>query len=186
MGDVANLSSVRNAASKISEGFVDVLINNAGLIGPSNLGVHKATSVRELKEALTNQSDQWGATFAVNSTAVALVSAEFLELLDAGNTRRGWASGKLVPGGPARERRSVDGINPDDYRTSQIITVSSIAAHNRYITAGVAYSASKSAATAIGKALATLLSPYGIRSNVIQPGSTCPIFLFLSPFFSVT
>lgn len=171
--DVSDPKSVQDAVSKISEGYVDVLINNAGVIGPDHKAANKANSIEELQKALLNESDGWSSTFAINTTAVALVSAAFLPLLDAGNARRGWASGKLSAGGPARERKSAEGVEAGDKRTSQIITVSSIAAHNRHITAGVAYSASKAGSTHIGKMLATLLAPYGIRSNVIEPGSKC-------------
>ena len=58
-----------------------------------------------------------------------------------------------------------------DERTSQIITVASIASFNRVVTAGLAYSATKAGAAMLGKSLSTLLAPFGIRSNIIAPGS---------------
>ncbi|KAH8790533.1 hypothetical protein F5882DRAFT_460802 [Hyaloscypha sp. PMI_1271] len=115
----------------------------------------------------------WEATFAVNSSAVLYVSAAFLKLLDAGNRRRGWEGGKL-PADRARRREKGNLakilIEPDDERTSQIITVGSISGLNRFITAGLAYSCSKAAAIHLCKMLAYLLAPWGIRSNVINPG----------------
>jgi NAD(P)-dependent dehydrogenase (short-subunit alcohol dehydrogenase family) len=35
----------------------------------------------------------------------------------------------------------------------------------------LAYAGSKAAAVSIGKSLATFLAPWGIRSNIIAPGS---------------
>ena len=107
------------------------------------------------------------------SSAVLYVSAAFLKLLDAGNRRRGWEGGKL-PADRAR-RMEMDGrakthISLDDQRTSQIITVGSISGLNRYITAGLAYSGSKAAAIHLCKMLTYLLAPWGIRSNLINPG----------------
>lgn len=114
--------------------------------------------------------DQWDSVHAVNASAVVGVAAAFLHLLDAGNVRRGWASGKLQPEDGARQRTSVEDVEADDTRTSQIITTSSIAGFNRFITAGLPYASSKAGATHLGKVLAHFLAPWGIRSNVICPG----------------
>jgi NAD(P)-dependent dehydrogenase (short-subunit alcohol dehydrogenase family) len=80
------------------------------------------------------------------------VSAAFLKLPDAGNRRRGWEGGKL-PADRAR-RREKDNlakmrIEPGDERTSQIIIFGSISGLNLYITAGMAYSCSKAAASTL-------------------------------------
>ena len=69
-----------------------------------------------------------------------------------------------------QERAEGADYDASDSRTSQIITVASIASFNRYLTAGLAYSATKAGAAMLGKALATLLAPFAIRSNVICPG----------------
>ena len=61
-------------------------------------------------------------------------------------------------------------ISLDDQRASQIITVGSISGLNWYITAGLAYSGSKAAAIHLCKMLTYLLAPWGIRSNLINPG----------------
>ena len=71
------------------------------------------------------------------------------------------------------------GIALDDQRSSQIITVASISGLNRRITSGLAYGASKAGAIHLGKMLAHLLAPWGIRSNLINPGgkfTSTPIF----------
>ncbi|KAG9894404.1 NAD(P)-binding protein, partial [Aureobasidium melanogenum] len=104
--------------------------------------------------------------FQTNTSAIVAVSAAFLHLLDAGNRKRGWATGRRE----VQERAQGADYDASDPRTSQIITVASIASFNRYLTAGLAYSATKAGAAMLGKALATLLAPFAIRSNVICPG----------------
>lgn len=106
-------------------------------------------------------------TYATNTTAIITVSATFLPLLDAGNARRGWVRGRRT-----HQKRAPDATDYDasDERTSQIITVSSISAFNRQVTVGFAYTASKAGSVQLGKSLAHLLAPWGIRSNVIAPG----------------
>jgi NAD(P)-dependent dehydrogenase (short-subunit alcohol dehydrogenase family) len=170
--DVTDPPSVKAAASQIEDdvGYIDVLINNAGISGPDHTGANGAKSIAELQEIMLSDWPGWEETFAINTSAVVGVSGAFLTLLDAGNAHRGWETGKLTAGGDPRARKEVDGIDKGDLRTSQIITVSSIASFNRFITAGLAYASSKAGATALGKALSTMLGPWGIRSNVIAPG----------------
>lgn len=109
----------------------------------------------------------WDTSFQTNTSAIIAVSAAFLHLLDAGNKKRGWATGRRE----VQERAEGVDYDANDPRTSQIITVASIASFNRFVTAGLAYSATKAGAAMLGKALATLLAPFAIRSNVIAPGS---------------
>lgn len=170
MTDNASLKTVVTQIEK-EVGYIDVLINNAGVSGPNHTAIHTAKSISELQEIMLSDWSGWEKTFAINTSAVVGVSASFLALLDAGNKRRGWELGKLTRGGEPRKRLQLEGIDASDLRTSQIITVSSIAAYNRFITAGFAYGGSKAGATAIGKALGNMLDPWGIRSNVIAPGS---------------
>lgn len=173
--DVADQASVTEVVKRIEKdvGYIDVLINNAGVTGPDNKSAYNANSIEELQKVLSQDWDGWHATFAVNTTAVAGVTTAFLGLLDKGNARRGWQTGKLQSDSEPRGRdmkAAGEGISEDDIRTSQVISVSSIAGFNRIITAGMAYTASKAGATMLGKTFASLLSPYGIRSNVICPG----------------
>lgn len=115
----------------------------------------------------------WADTFAVNTTAVVGASAAFLGLLDKGNVRRGWEGGKVGLGETRKRQREEGekaGVDEGDERSSQIVTVASISGFNRHVTAGLAYTASKAGAVMLGKTLATLLAPWGIRSNVIAPG----------------
>lgn len=173
--DVTDQESVAKAAKLIEAdiGYVDVLINNSGISGPNNKGLYESQSLEDLQKVLLNEWDKWPVSMATNATAVVGVSTAFLLLLEKGNGRRGWVRGKLQPDGAPRGRHmqaAADDVEESDLRTSQIITVSSISAFNRHITASVAYTASKASATMLGKTLATLLAPYGIRSNVICPG----------------
>lgn len=154
-------------------GYVDVLINNAGIQGPDDMPANTAETIEELQSVLLADPEGWGSTFAINTSAIGMVSAAFLKLLDAGNRRRGWEGGK-IPADRARRRENGSlgekGIALDDQRSSQIITVASISGLNRRITSGVAYGASKAGAIHLSKMLAHLLAPWGIRSNVINPG----------------
>lgn len=166
--DVSDPSSVDAAVKQIEKesSHIDVLINNAGVTGPMQTDVHKAQSVQELQEILKRDWSGWDTAFQTNTSAIVAVSAAFLHLLDAGNKKRGWATGRRE----VQERAEGAEYDASDPRTSQIITVASIASFNRYLTAGLAYSATKAGAAMLGKALATLLAPFGIRSNVIAPG----------------
>ncbi|KAF2147226.1 uncharacterized protein K452DRAFT_348023 [Aplosporella prunicola CBS 121167] len=175
--DVTSVESTRSAVQQIERevGYLDVLINNAGLIGPPNKPALEAQNVEELQKVLLTgfEDGSWESTLKVNTASIVAVSASFLLLLDKGNKRRGWQSGKIAP--EETRKRSTEGlkdigVGEDDLRTSQIITTASIASFNRQVTAGLAYSASKAGAVHIGKMLATLLLPWGIRSNVIAPG----------------
>lgn len=118
--------------------------------------------------------DGWASTFAINTQAVVGVSAAFLPLLEKANTRRGWAAGKVTGSGISRKRDTSVlasiGVDEDDDRLSQIITVASIASFMRKSTAGLAYNASKAGAAQLSKILSTLLAEWGIRSNIVCPG----------------
>jgi NAD(P)-dependent dehydrogenase (short-subunit alcohol dehydrogenase family) len=109
----------------------------------------------------------WDTSFQTNTAAVISVTSAFLHLLDEGNKKRGWATGRRE----VLERAESANYDASDARTSQIITVASISSFNRFVTAGLAYTATKAGAAMLGKTLATLLAPFGIRSNVIAPGS---------------
>ncbi|KAF2761912.1 NAD(P)-binding protein [Pseudovirgaria hyperparasitica] len=172
--DVTSIDSIRTAVEVVRKesDHVDVLINNAGIIGPNHLDVHKAETIEDLSGILLRDWDKWEPTFATNTTAIVGVSAAFLPLLDAANRRKGWESGRKV----AQRARSreinglAEGVDGSDPRTAQIISVTSIVSFNRNITDGLAYSSSKAGATHVAKMLTTLLAPWGIRSNVIAPG----------------
>jgi THO complex subunit 3 len=174
---VTDLESVKSAASQIEKetGYVDVLVNNAGVIGPkSGQEIYKAESIEQLRDAMTTDWDGWASTFAINTQAVIGVSAIFLPLLEAANKRRGFAPGKVTGTGNPRahdkSKLSDIGTTPDDDRMAHIITVASVASYMRWVSAGLAYNASKSAAAHMGKMMATFLAEWGVRSNVVCPG----------------
>ncbi|KAI8941451.1 hypothetical protein NX059_002672 [Plenodomus lindquistii] len=175
--DVSDLDSVKSAATQVEKeiGYVDVLINNAGVIGPRNgTALHSADSITALRDAMVSGYDEWDTAMKINTQSVIGVSATFLPLLEAANTRRGWAAGKVTGTGVSRTRDTSKladlGIAEDDDRLAHIITVASVASHMRWVSAGLAYNASKSAAAHMGKMMATFLSEWGVRSNIICPG----------------
>jgi NAD(P)-dependent dehydrogenase (short-subunit alcohol dehydrogenase family) len=163
--DVTSPESISEAVKTIEQetSYIDVLINNAGITGPTLSKHREAQSIQELQSMMQRDWHLWNPTWETNTAAVIAVGSAFLSLLDAGNRRRGWVQGR-------RETQKKISGDDSDLRTSQIITVTSIAAFNREPTAGMAYLASKAGSTALGKSLAYLLAPWGIRSNVIAPG----------------
>ncbi|KAF2003331.1 WD40 repeat-like protein [Amniculicola lignicola CBS 123094] len=175
--DVTSIGSLSAAVTQITNeiGYVDVLINCAGILGPkTNPDLYQADSITKVRDAMLTGWDQWDGTFRINTQAVIGVSASFLPLLEAANTRRGFQSGKVVGDGNPRiqDTSALEqiGADKDDDRLAQIITVASVASYMRYSTAGLAYNASKSAALHLSKILATFLAEWGIRSNVVCPG----------------
>ncbi|KAI4606746.1 hypothetical protein J4E83_009891 [Alternaria metachromatica] len=175
--DVTDLTSVKAAADTIQKdiGYVDVLINNAGVIGPKNgADIYKAESIQQLAETMVAGYDNWADAMAINTQSVIGVSATFLPLLEAANTRRGWTPGKVTGSGNARARdtslASTNSIELDDDRMAHIITIASVASYMRWVSAGLAYNASKAAAAHLGKMMATFLSEWDIRSNIVCPG----------------
>lgn len=175
--DVTDLESVKAAVECVKKdvGYVDVLINNAGVIGPKNgQDIYKAESIEQLRDTMTTGWDGWASAFAINTQAVIGVSAQFLPLLEAANTRRGYAPGKVTGTGNARahdkSKLSSIGTSEDDDRMAHIITVASVASYMRWVSAGLAYNASKSAAAHLGKMMSTFLSEWGVRSNIVCPG----------------
>lgn len=175
--DVTDLDSVKAAAAQIEKetGHVDVLINNAGVIGPKNgTALHTAESITQVRDAMVLEWDGWQSAMQINTQAVIGVSAIFLPLLEAANTRRGWAPGKVTGTNNPRARDSSKltetGADADDDRLAHIITVASVASYMRWCSAGLAYNASKAAAAHMGKMMATFLSEWGVRSNILCPG----------------
>jgi THO complex subunit 3 len=175
--DVTNLDSMREAVARIEKetGHVDVLINNAGVMGPkSGQPIHEAQTIEQVRDAMIMGWDDWASAFSINTQAVIGVSALFLPLLEAANTRRGWASGRVTGTGNARARDASKlagiGADADDDRMAHIITVASVASYMRWISAGLAYNATKAAAAQLGKIMSTFLAEFGVRSNIICPG----------------
>lgn len=68
--EVTDETSIANLASKLSNVQLDILINNAGVIGSEEQSIE------------TINSDEWLNTFAVNSISPLMVSRALLELLE--------------------------------------------------------------------------------------------------------
>jgi NAD(P)-dependent dehydrogenase (short-subunit alcohol dehydrogenase family) len=150
-GDVTEKTDLERIASVIesNEGYVNLVVANSGISGPSPGNLAPNTPIDELQASLWGTNDEdFARTFRVNSSAVFFTVVAFLKLLDAGNKK-----GNLE-------------------QKSQVIAVSSIGAFNRSPLAGFAYSASKAGVVHMMKQFATALVPWAIRSNVIAPGCT--------------
>lgn len=128
-------------------GYVNLVIANSGITGPSLKGLEKGASLADYRAHLYNwETSDFTNTYNVNSTAVFYTIVAFLELLDKGNK-----AGNVE-------------------QKSQVIAVSSIGAFNRVPLAGFAYGSSKAAVVHMMKQFATSLVQYDIRSNIIAPG----------------
>ncbi len=127
------------------------MVNNAG-VANNILSPALAVSqdIKEVQKRLweTGTPEEFTATFDTNVTAAYYTTIAFLELLDAGNTKR------------SAERP-----------TSQVIFMSSGAGFRRDEKQfSFSYGLSKVAVTHLGKIFSNMLSGYNIRSNVIAPG----------------
>ncbi|KAK7725990.1 hypothetical protein SLS57_003579 [Botryosphaeria dothidea] len=145
--DVTSLPSIRRAAARVEQdaGHLDVLVNNAGREGPHTKAAFEAQTIEDVQRVLLagfgdggeeGGEEAFKETLFTNAATVVSVSAAFLPLLDAGNRRRGWQGGRVAPDA-ARQRISPaeeTGVEEGDLRTSQIVSVASIAAFNRYAT----------------------------------------------------
>ncbi|KAI5928776.1 short-chain dehydrogenase/reductase [Camillea tinctor] len=148
-GDVTNKDDLERAVSQIksAEGYVNVVIANSGITGPTLAGLPEKPDISDFQNHLQNwNSDEFMNTFAVNVGGVFNTATAFLGLLDEGNKR-----------GDLKQR-------------SQIIATSSIGAFNRVPLLGFAYSSSKAAVVHMMKLLSTALVPFNIRANVLAPG----------------
>ncbi|KAI1077227.1 NAD(P)-binding protein [Whalleya microplaca] len=148
-GDVTSKTDLERIVAEIKSavGYVNVVIANSGVSGPTLLGMPPNASLSEFRNHLLGwDTDAFTNTFAVNSTGVFNTVIAFLELLDEGNKR-----GNLK-------------------QKSQVIATASIGAYNRSPVAGYAYAGSKAGVIHMMKQFATSLVPYDIRSNVIAPG----------------
>jgi NAD(P)-dependent dehydrogenase (short-subunit alcohol dehydrogenase family) len=147
--DVTSKSDLTAAAKFVGEkfGYVNLVIANSGISGPTLRGLPEKPSLLEFRDHLQNWDvDEYNQTFAVNTTAAFSTLVAFLELLDKGNK-----AGNVE-------------------QKSQFIAVSSAGAFNRVPMAGFAYSSSKAATIHMVKQFATALVPHGIRSNALAPG----------------
>ncbi|KAF9005539.1 hypothetical protein BDQ17DRAFT_1353317 [Cyathus striatus] len=188
-GDITSRDSLLSMVEvvKARHGYIDLLINNAGIARnlyphplpvPTDASEHthppspppspspgtNVPSIKAFQNALwdTGSPDDFADTFATNVTAVYYTTVAFLDLLHQGNLRR---QRFALPS----ENDNVP--HPLPYHTSQVLSVSSSGSFR--IDAKVlspSYTLAKHACTHLGKLLANLLAPWGIRSNVLAPG----------------
>ncbi|KAI1394897.1 NAD(P)-binding protein [Hypoxylon fuscum] len=148
-GDVTSKADLERIVAEIKSevGYVNVVVANSGIVGPSLQGAPSDPSLSDFRKHLLGwDTAAFTNTYDVNTTGVFNTIAAFLELLDEGNKR-----GNLK-------------------QKSQIIATASVGAYNRTPLAGYAYGPSKAAVVHMMKQFATSLVPYNIRSNVIVPG----------------
>ena len=155
-GDVTSKSDLSRLVDTItkSDGFINVLVANAGIGGLASTLEHENPTLEETREFLWSQDPAaFNETFDANTTAVYFSTIAFLGLLDAGNKK-----------GNVEQK-------------SQVIAISSVASLHRNV-AAYAYAFSKAAVNHMMKMFATSWVPYHIRANVIAPGSELqsPIF----------
>lgn len=148
-GDVSSKEDLARIVSVIesTDGYVNVLIANAGISGPTMKNLKPDPTISELREYLWNMdSQQFTNTYHVNVTGVFFSIVAFLDLLDAGNKK-----------GNVEQK-------------SQVIATSSVGGFNRYPWTGYDYGTSKAAVVHLMKQCATAFASYQIRSNIIAPG----------------
>lgn len=145
-------------------GYLNLLINNAGIV--RNLYKHplpspsSSSSISEFQAALWNNGSPEGfsETFGTNVIAPYYMTVAFLELLHAGNLR------SQMEDGPTPHQFS-------SHHSSQVLTISSSGSFriDPHVVSP-SYTLAKAATTHLGRLLANLLTPWGIRSNVLAPG----------------
>lgn len=152
--DVTSTDAVTAAAAQIEQqtGYIDVLVNNAGYSDKSSLvDITHAETVLEVQTDLLKAHSVTLNVLNTNAASVLGVTAAFMDLLHKGNTRRGWPAAKLQQSDAnTRSLKGVEGVDDDDLRTSQVITISSVAAIDRAALGGFAYAMSKAAITHLG------------------------------------
>ncbi|KJA17466.1 hypothetical protein HYPSUDRAFT_146456 [Hypholoma sublateritium FD-334 SS-4] len=185
--DRASLLAITDVV-RARHGYIDLLVNNAGIarnlyphplpspeddidgrqpMSPpaSPISESSEPSIKAFQDVLwdTGSVEEFAETFATNVTAVYYTTIAFLDLLHEGNLRRQ----RLAMANPIDANHH---LRPP-YHTSQVLSVSSSGSFrldSRVLSPS--YTLSKGACTQLGKLLANLLSPWGIRSNVLAPG----------------
>jgi len=140
--DVSSKASLENIVKVVeaAEGYLNLLICNAGIGGPQVKAPVPGTTLDEWREQqLSVPMEEFARTFHVNTTAVWYTAMACLKLLDNGNKE-----GNLE-------------------QNSQIIVTSSIAGFNRKAPGGWAYGQSKAAVNHLVKQLGVTLTHWDIR-----------------------
>lgn len=159
--DITSQPSLEAAASQISSetGYVNLVIANAGIMGPSHTALLPRTddsplgpvTVREVQEHLWNcPIEDLTEVYKVNIAGAIYTAVAFLGLLDEGNKK-----------GNVKQ-------------TSQVLVTSSIGAFNRswqsWLIGGLGYHTSKGAVNHLVNCLASFLVQWKIRVNGLAAG----------------
>ncbi|KZV98003.1 NAD(P)-binding protein, partial [Exidia glandulosa HHB12029] len=148
-GDVTKKDEAKRLAAEIGkrESYVNVLFNNAGVLGPTVADLKTSSNVDDYVNAFDTYSESdFHSVSAVNTFGLYFMSVAFLKLLDA-------SKGKKFP--------------------PQIVITSSMNAWSKdpdTAGRGIPYLLSKSAAAHLTKLLAHEFLPLQIRVNGIAPG----------------
>ncbi|KAJ7037722.1 hypothetical protein C8F04DRAFT_952371 [Mycena alexandri] len=181
-GDVTDRDSLLSLVDEVKNrhGYIDLLINNAGIArdfydhplpspadsspgsSPPNSPAPSVPCIKSFQASLwdSGSPDGFAETFATNVTSVYYTTVAFLELLHQGNVRK-QENTSFPLGGQLRP----------PFHSSQVLTVSSSGGFRldpKILS--LSYTLAKAACTHLGKLLANLLAPWGIRSNVLAPG----------------
>lgn len=150
--DVTSKDDLSKAATQIlnEAGYINLLVCNSGVGGPSYLTLEKDASPEQIRDYIwANWSQEdFSKTLEVNVTSALFTAVAFLPLLDKGN------SAGNVPG-----------------VSSQVIITASVSSFLRHSPTGFAYSISKSAVNHLAKMLSTFLMSHRIRVNALNPGT---------------
>jgi NAD(P)-dependent dehydrogenase (short-subunit alcohol dehydrogenase family) len=154
VGDITDQNSLKSMADQVKreDGYINLLIPNAGIMGPKIRELSADCSVEEFVElAWKSPMADFTETYNVNITGVYYTILAFLALLDKGNK--------------VKDGKWKEGV------TSQVVVVGSIAAYSRMRGASFAYNSSKAGVTHMCKHLSTYFGRWNIRVNIIAPGS---------------
>lgn len=165
-GDVTSKESLQSMAKQVKDdaGYVNILIANSGVMGPTNaVKVGEGTLAEYAKAGFEQSWDGFNSTMNVNVTAVMFTAYAFMELLDAGNKKN------VIPS-----------------TKSQILITASIAGFSKAPNLSIAYKTSKAAVTLLAKTLCSELVPYGIRCNSLAPGGKLFVEVALRLFQMLT
>ena len=157
IGDVTSKDSLSKCVEQVQAqvSHIDVVIANSGISGPptpqyANPKTKEPLPFDQFHANLWKPDmDAVTATYHTNITGVFYTAVAFMPLLHAANQ--------------ARKGHS-------DFPRAQIIATASIGAYNRVNMGNFTYGPSKAAVAHLMKQLATSMTPYGIRCNVIAPG----------------
>jgi len=146
-GDVTSQSSLLDVAARVEKevGFVNLVIANAGIMGPRPLPTSSTSIAAYRAHALSTPIEDFTHIYATNTSSVYYTALAFLDLLHKGNEHSA-------------------GVQ------SQVLATSSIGGFSRLSGASFAYSSSKAAVTHMCKMMSTAWGVYGVRCNVLGMG----------------